>query len=314
MQVFCKSVTATEMRHVLNPLTTWAGSHFKSFDFTGDIDDRAALEYLSQNDFSGATCEEITIRLTNLSRIHEDAFAGNTLVTWKLSLPYNLLTEQVFLVTAKFKKLQVLVLTYNRIEKIPTTAFSSDQRELYKIDLAFNNITAIGNDAFANLPSLDQIILSNNKIKIIGSNAFMTRGMPTNDRPLIIDLEVNSLTSRSFRSESLRSKRTVLLNIAVNHVTVVSQNVFKQIFDSGGVIDMKGNPMTCDCRLYTFLLMVSREKCRNCQCANGSSIHSLNAASARCPISLPTIPPYVTTPGDRVIFPLPRSETDSLQP
>ena len=302
------------MKRVLQPLIKWARvNKFTSFDFTGDIDGRGALKNLSSNDFGNITFGEITIRLTNLSSIDENAFADNTLITWKLSLPYNLLTEQVFVVTSKFKKLQVLRLSYNSIEKIPATAFTADQRELHKIDLAFNNITAIGNEAFAHLPNLEEIILNNNKIKMIGSNAFMPPGTSANNRLLlVVNLEVNFLTSRSFRSSSLTGSRKVKLNLAVNRVTVLSENVFKQIFDAGGSIDMKQNPMTCDCGFPSFLIMVATDKCLNCNCANGTSVHDLSAAALSCPVSAPAF--RLCVPEDRVFPPSPRSETDSLQP
>lgn len=281
-QFFCKSVTTSDLRQVLQPLASWSGSKFKSFDFTGDIDYRAALTTLSANDFANITFESITIRLTRLSAVDEQAFGANANVTWKLSLPYNLLTERVFEVTSTFRRLQVLRLPYNRIQRISAAAFASNQRELYKIDLSFNHISAIGNGAFSHLANLEQVDLNNNKVAVIGSQVFAPMpGLRVSNQTLSANLEVNELTSRSFRNDSLTGRR-LRLNLAVNMIGEMTESVFGPVFAAGGSVDMQRNPITCDCTLPSYLRLVPSSACSNCRCANGSSIFALTPVGTEC--------------------------------
>jgi Leucine-rich repeat (LRR) protein len=302
------------MGRLLQPIAIWAGSKLKSFDFTGDVDHRGALAVLSRNDFGNITFEVITIRVTNLKHIEADAFANNTQTTWKLLLPQNRLTEQVFSITSKFKKLQVLSLSGNQIKKIPADAFTNGQNELHKIDLRDNLITAVGNEAFAHLPSLEHISLIHNKISVIGSKAFMSTGPIVNDHRLLIELEENELTARSFRSDSLKGQRKVQINMAINSIEILHESIFRPIFESGGSIDLKRNPLSCGCSFPSYLLTIANEKCRNCVCRNGTSIHNLNPETVKCPVSAPIISPCVSSPVDIAIPPLPRSDLDNLQP
>lgn len=258
--------------------------------------------------------EVITIRLTSLSIIHENAFSGTKSTTWKLSMPYNLLTEQVFAVTRQFKKLQVLRLAYNHIQKIPSDAFPLSQSQLHKIDLSFNQISAIASSAFSRLPNLDQVHLNNNRITIIGSRVFLSTTKPSQDRNLLVNMEVNDLKIQSFRHDSLVGKRKLLLNLSVNLIDRIPEDVFAPVFQAGGWIDMKRNPLTCDCSFPSYLLRLPKDVCRNCQCSNGTSIHSLDARALPCPVSLPLRLPCAEAGVHESLSPLPRTDSRSLKP
>lgn len=302
------------MSRILAPLAAQPGIVFKAFDFTGDIDQRGALRELKSHDFMHVRFEVITIRLTNLSVIQDGAFTGTKSTTWKLSLPYNMLTETVFAATRQFSKLQILRLTYNRIQKVPSDAFPAEQSQLHKIDLSFNHISVIGSDAFAHLPNLEQVDLNNNKITMIGSRVFLPTTGPAHDRALLVNMEVNDLKTQSFRTDSLIGRRKLHLNLSVNMVTSLPGDIFGQIFEQGGWIDMKRNPLTCDCSFAVYLLRLPKDACINCRCSNGTSIYSLVPTALTCPSPLPLVLPCPESPVHESMSPIPRTDTHHLQP
>ena len=303
----CKSVSMTDLSKMVQRLAGWSQAAFKSFDLTGDIDDRADLPQLAAGDFGNVTFEVITIRLTNLSYIDADAFAANLETTLKLSLPYNLLTEQAFDATSRFKKLQVLRLAYNRIARVPPSAFSPDQRDLHRVDLAFNHITAVEESVFSQLINLRRLDLSNNRITFIDSHAFVPAiALRPHNHTLVVDLDVNDLTWTSFHNDSLKGNHILRLNLSVNKISVMREEVFADVFQARGSVDMKWNPLTCDCSFPQYLLQLNRSVCRNCRCANGTEIFRLQPSGFDCSGGQPLVQPCIVRHLAHYLRPNPR--------
>lgn len=161
-------------------------------DVKSDITNR-----LDVGTFEYFKAKEIRAVSSNLKFIDQDAFAASAFYTKVIDLRSNRLSEasNVFPFVAKFVNLE-------------------------KLDLSYNQLTSIPGDSFARMSRLSSINLQSNSIKQIERNAFYMPLTSPLYRSLLIDLQSNELSEKSFESDfsSVRESVKVTLNLERNQI------------------------------------------------------------------------------------------------
>ncbi|KAI1280881.1 Carboxypeptidase N subunit 2 [Halotydeus destructor] len=232
------------------------------------------IEELVHDVFCGLSFKQVQIVRTQLRLIHIDAFASTYNFTTQLTLSRNLLTNEVpsedyniFRVVNKFTNLVHLDLGYNKIQFLPDHAFGP-LKKLQVIVLKSNHITQLGQGPFLQLHSLRYVNLNENKIRYLPETSLQFY----KHRDIMeLSLATNVLCSTSILHLGHVS-RPLKLTLAFNNYTYLKRSVFEPILRKfpQSRIDLKGNPMLCDCR-STWLL------------AKGQPFLETRVVSVKCP-------------------------------
>ena len=221
--------------------------------------------------------DSIRIRNLDLSRnligkLQANAFRG-IMDLEGLDVSHNQLRSIPRAVFRPLFDLKVLRLRYNRFRGVNADAFV-ELTSLEELDLSGNELSAVPSSALAPLKSLRKLWLRNNRLKGIAAFAFP-------EIPLeFLDLGDNAAPMR-MDSEALCGLRPSVSHAAPNvkewsgmHTLLMDHNgishldacVVKLIWTLQK-IDISGNPLRCDCRLYFLKLWGTRTTFPSAQCA-----------------------------------------------
>ncbi|KAI6169980.1 hypothetical protein M3Y97_01167600 [Aphelenchoides bicaudatus] len=241
--------------------------------------------------------KEIRLSENKISQISMRAFVNVPMLT-HLYLKHNELTTVDSTMLQNFKHLNVIDLSANHLQKIPSF---KDMAELKLIYLQENNVTRIDTLTFASNPNLQVIALSNNKIDLIARNSFdslgglshlllgnnslqtieagVLDGMPNLAVLSLRGNSINELTSSSFSSlPELTSldlannklqripagafgtqRKLYWLDLSNNGVTSLEQGAFA---GSIATILLHGNKLVCDSSLDWFITYLVKNNIR----------------------------------------------------
>lgn len=187
---------------------------------------------LDEGTFDFFRAREIRAVSSNLKSIDEKAFEASSFYTKTIDLRSNKFTEPsgVFPFIAKFVNLE-------------------------KVDLSSNQLIAVPADSFARMARLSSVNLQNNAIKQIERNAFYMPLASPIYRSLLIDLQSNELTEKSFESDfaSVRETVKVTLNLERNQISQINDKYSNFIVDilartpsnRNHAILLNENPLRC---------------------------------------------------------------------
>lgn len=176
--------------------------------------------------------KEIRAVSSNLRSIDEKAFQASSFYTKNIDLRSNRFNDPslVFPFVSKFVNLE-------------------------KVDLSANQITSVPADSFARMARLSSVNLQNNAIKTISRNAFYMPYSSPIYRSLLIDLQSNELSEKSFESDfaSVRDTVKVTLNLERNQISQINDKYSNFIVDilartpsnRNHAILLNENPLRC---------------------------------------------------------------------
>uniref|UniRef100_A0A3B4B194 TIR domain-containing protein n=1 Tax=Periophthalmus magnuspinnatus TaxID=409849 RepID=A0A3B4B194_9GOBI len=142
------------------------------------------------------TCHSVTslnLRDNNIKRINDGSFSS-------------------------FRRLQILILSYNRIQRVPLA--TQKLTSLQELDLSFNHIKTIGCHDFTGLENLKQLDLQQNKITVLSNCSFLKM-----NKLQILKLQGNLIAEfGSVFQTSLPNLK--LLYLDRNKLTEITRDVF----------------------------------------------------------------------------------------
>nr|XP_053630848.1 uncharacterized protein LOC128687403 [Cherax quadricarinatus] len=223
---------------------------------------------LSQELWGDLTFTQVIITDNKINHVDNKAFNNSANTLTLLNLDNNEISYYVTSGTDDLPKLTTLVLKRNRIPIVFTNAFS--YASLTVLDLSSNLIDTIGKDAFAALDKLQELYLDHNLLTKVDDDCFRFFNHKPDNNFLTLDLSFNKI---SYISEyAFRGLRNVQINLQSNHLTTITETVFKPIIlDSQFFVflSFSGNNITCDCKILWIVEDSSMKSCfDNFMCAN----------------------------------------------
>ena len=173
----------------------------------------------------------------------------------------------------KMENLTFLMLHGNRIHSLPGNVFKG-LKKLRHLDLSGNQIRRIGSDVFMGveetlkvlylnrlglnefptaaiekLTRLETLEIDDNKITMLGDNALKSF---TTTAPLTLSLQRNGLETIAQRAIDGTSINLKKLSLSGNKLRTLHflNDACHPVFDNKPIIDVRDNPVQCDCLLY----------------------------------------------------------------
>ena len=230
------------------------------------------LKSLPEGSFKGVRVRTIDLTRNLISDIHPTAFQGTENV-YTLDLSHNHLSYLARGVLAPLTSLTSLKLRYNRFRSVNADAFR-DVSQLVELDLSGNSINTVPSEALRHLYNLKRLWLRNNKLKTIGAFAFPALPLElldlgSNDTPVRMDQQAMcSLMPQISHAEPNVKEWSGMQTLRMDHngLSHLDPCIAKLIWTLQEV-DISGNPLRCDCRLYLLRKWGTRTTFPNAQCA-----------------------------------------------
>ena len=207
---------------------------------------------LEENTFKDITFDRIRIEYCdNLTKVHNNAFAGTDLVTRSVIFCENHAFSDIsiFGVFSKFVNLEKLNLGHNNITEIPSNAFKGHEGQLKRLSLMGNSYEKIGSRPFYKLRSLWSLSISNTLIDYIPEYAFEFE--EESNKGLALWFALNKLlNSSSFHQDSLiHFKRPTFIKTTYwgNHFEYLEESVFKKFLNTNPVNRIYLTSVNFDC-------------------------------------------------------------------
>ena len=180
----------------------------------------------------------LSVSGNRIERVPVTFEAGNLTI---LDLSRNNITYLPPNTFAKSTRLKSLFLSQNKIHKISINAFAGLQ-DLVKLYLDRNEIDSLYGGVLHDLKSLQTFNAAHNKLQRI-RNGVLTNLRYLNDI-VLNDNQISTLDGRSFQRLMIHS-----LNLQNNRLKSLKNSVFLHSLVYGK-IDIRGNPLACDCWLF----------------------------------------------------------------
>lgn len=230
------------------------------------------LQTLPAESFKGVRVRTIDLTRNLINNIHPTAFVETENI-YTLDLSHNHLSHLNKGALAPLTALTTLKLRYNRFRSVNSDAFE-DSHQLVELDLSGNSIAAVPSDALRPLTSLKKLWLRNNKLKTIGAFAFPAiplevLDLGSNDAPVRMDPQaLCSLMPRISHAEPNVKEWSGMQVLRMDHngLAHLDPCIAKLIWTLQ-LVDISGNPLRCDCRLYLLQKWGTRTTFPNAQCA-----------------------------------------------
>ena len=221
--------------------------------------------------FVGARIRILDLSSNIIDTIHPEAFVGfSELET--IDLSHNRLSTISPQVLSPLVDLRTLRMRYNRFRYVNDKTFAGIT-SLTHLDMAGNDLTRVPSNALHPLTRLKVLNLRNNKIKKVHAYAF--DGLPLE----VLDLGDNkapmTLDTRAFCGQEPRvshEEQNVMewagmytLSLDHNGLSYIDPCIAKLVWTLTKM-DIAGNPIRCDCRLYMFRNWGTRTKFPQAQC------------------------------------------------
>ena len=231
------------------------------------------LKSLPEGSFKGVRVRTIDLTRNLISDIHPTAFE-NTENIYTMDLSHNHLSHLSRGVFTPLTALTTLKLRYNRFRSFSGDAFR-DAQQLVELDLSGNRINSVPSEALKPLRNLKRLWLRNNKLKTIGAFAFPALPLElldlgSNDTPVRMDPQAMcSLIPQISYAEPNIKEWSGMQTLRMDHngLSHLDPCIAKLIWTLQEV-DISGNPLRCDCRLYLLRKWGTRTTFPNAQCAS----------------------------------------------
>lgn len=229
----CYRISFDALRESVSPLNSLFS---RPIFFDQVILDRvmfSADALLDKSPFEVFRVKQISLLNTNVRTVDPNAFDMSTFSTTAVSLKGNRLNDDsnVFEFVSKFVNLE-------------------------RLDLSGNQISTVPGNVFARMSCLQYVSLQSNTIKHISTDAFRLPIGSSFYRPLIIELQSNELTEKSFHPHfiDVPDSIKVTLNLERNQITQINDNYSTFIVELLGrsgrnshnhAIILNENPLVC---------------------------------------------------------------------
>ena len=241
-----------------------------------DISDNVLVAILP-NSFHGVQVHRISLNNNLISDLTKNSFSGLKLVR-SINLCHNQLhtiTEDVFVPLAEF--LTELKLCYNRLNVLKSRVFLTLTLVTH-LDLSGNELVSVPTHALKPMMSLSALNLRNNRLKKLLPYAFshiplMFIDLGDNASPLHLDQQAFcGLEPKSFDNDQQThsSKMDIpgLRELILDHNGLGSMEpCLAKLLWTLKSIDLTGNPIRCDCRLFLYKEWGAPTQFPGAQCA-----------------------------------------------
>lgn len=271
-EIECTNTRDANVSLILHNLHPERESFHKSITIQGSDQYLNPMTILTNSSFGLLRVEELSILYTRLQEIEEAAFAPHIEETLKelIITRTHLQEESSFRGIARLRRLHSLSLSNNKLQHVPSNAFSPQQVNLVRINLQGNEIQSIASDAFSGLSNLELLVVSENKISFLGASVM---GSVRRRKSLLFLLDNNLLKSNSFCNNTFSGGDKIrMLSLRDNPLDEVVKQV-KPILEGGGRVDMRNSPLSCTCASSWLVTDVHfKHRCRNCLCPSGQDV------------------------------------------
>lgn len=145
--------------------------------------------------------------------------------------------------TGCMNKLKEFHFRHGKLTDIRPNLFPMPMRALEEVDLSYNSITKIESNSFKNMPKLKTLKLSNNALKTL-------EGISTAELPELQLLDVSWNLLSTLGTDFFKSVPKIKTFIARNNYLVdLEEKQWKDTPTSLRTIDIRENPVHCDCNV-----------------------------------------------------------------
>nr|XP_015216979.1 PREDICTED: toll-like receptor 8 [Lepisosteus oculatus] len=147
--------------------------------------------------------------------------------------------------------LSYLDISYNKLNKIPSTVYASLPQNISKLCLSHNELTCFDWEELKHLRQLKVLDLQHNKLTKVSAD--LTNYTKTLQ---ILNLSYNRIT-HLFDGFLRGAKSLLILDLSHNKLRLINQSTFLSGPDNYlEVLSLKGNPFQCTCELLEFILWI----------------------------------------------------------
>ncbi|XP_028164672.1 protein artichoke-like [Ostrinia furnacalis] len=245
-------LTLREIRMPNNKIVELRPGSFKDLRDVESID-------LENNDIE-VIHPKAVVNLPNLSAIY---FGRNHIVD---------LPDGVF---SNLPRLRIIDLQGNRLQFISPKAFDNIPLVQY-LNLSNNQLTNIDNSGLRQLPSLEVLDLSFNKLIKITASSFQ-------HMEWLVELNLdNNLICFIGGKPFDFMPRLKILSMRYNKLTMVSEATVAKLRNNIAILDIDGNPLTCNCELMWLKSWLSESSAIGPKCADGTYVKGMPFSREDC--------------------------------
>ncbi len=228
---------------------------------------------LKRGDFRNANVQVLNLSRNEIESIDTGSFSSLSMVH-TLDLSYNNLHNLSAGVLAGLERLRYLYVKYNALHQVDPGAFHGPS-DLTLLDMTGNSLEAIPRPSLQYIPRLRHLLLRDNQLRTIGSYAFSDL-----ERLEYLDLGLNGpslvLDSQAFCGLAPRVQ-------PLEDGVLEWQGLFTLLLDHNGLstvtpcltaliwtlkyVDLSGNPLHCDCAVYSLIQSRSGVNFPGAQCS-----------------------------------------------
>ncbi|KAL0894556.1 hypothetical protein ABMA27_013128 [Loxostege sticticalis] len=218
--------------------------------------------------------ESIDLENNNIEIIHPKAFMNLPNLS-ALYLGRNHVVDLPDGVFSNLPRLRVIDLQGNRLQYISPRAFDNIPLVQY-LNLSNNQLTNIDNSGLRQLPSLEVLDLSFNKLIKITASSFQ-------HMEWLVELNLdNNLICFIGGKPFDFMPRLKVLSLRYNKLTMVSEATFAKLRNNIAILDIDGNPLTCNCDLMWLKLWLSESSAIGPKCADGTYVKGMPFSREDC--------------------------------
>ncbi|CAL4065555.1 unnamed protein product [Meganyctiphanes norvegica] len=149
--------------------------------------------------------------------------------------------------TISSETLLTLVLINDTFREIPAHILD-ELPNLKQLELGWNSIDSLGKDVFASLPDIRQIVMVNGGLRHLHSRQFAV----TSPNLYVIVLESNLI--ETVDPDTFIGLQSSTIQLVGNKLTLLPEATWKPLLDSGVILQLAGNDLTCGCDVAWIVL------------------------------------------------------------
>lgn len=262
-EIYCAFKRLATMPEFLNFAFTWRVLNL-SENF---------LKQIKRTNMNGVRTNVINFAHNIIDSIEKGAFSG-TMDVETINLSHNYLTDIPAGIFELLPQLKTLHFKYNQLKTVNNKAFTNVPG-LLELDLAGNDLVVVPSEALRPLKHLKRLILRNNKLKSLDSMAFFGLSLEYVDiganiapfkvykdafcglEPKIVNVEPNVVEWKGLQT----------LRLDHNGIKTLDPCIAKMVWTIH-TVDLSGNPLHCDCKIFMFRKIGPGTRFPGSQCAS----------------------------------------------